>query len=155
MHLQSYRSMDRCWLGASDEIHDNLYGRHVCDSISYHFAGICMYHDLKLYPWYHGEGFTADEYVCGRYADEIMVGFVVLFLTVSLLPSVANFIFTEMKKLMVLFIEGMYWLGTAETVTFDHGMGSSVVCKGRTRWWKKQNRRQQRNWGRQERMAKS
>ena len=33
--------------GASDEIHDNLYGRHVCDSISYHFAGICMYHDLK------------------------------------------------------------------------------------------------------------
>ena len=29
-----------------------------------------MYHDLKLYPWYHGEGFTADEYVCGRYADE-------------------------------------------------------------------------------------
>ena len=53
-----------------NEIHDNLYGRHVCDSISYHFAGICMYHDLKLYPWYHGEGFTADEYVCGRYADE-------------------------------------------------------------------------------------
>ena len=39
---------------------------------------------------------------------KIMVGFVVLFLTVSLLPSVANFIFTEMKKLMVLFIEGMY-----------------------------------------------
>ena len=27
-------------------------------------------------------------------------------------------------------------LGVAagETVTFDHGMGSSVVCKGRTRW---------------------
>ncbi len=39
---------------------------------------------------------------------KIMVGFVVLFLTVTLLPSVANFIFTEMKKLMVLFIEGMY-----------------------------------------------
>lgn len=39
---------------------------------------------------------------------KIMVGFVVLFLTVSLLPSVANFIFTEIKKLMVLFIEGMY-----------------------------------------------
>ena len=39
---------------------------------------------------------------------KIMVGFVVLFLTISLLPSVANFIFTEMKKLMVLFIEGMY-----------------------------------------------
>lgn len=29
---------------------------------------------------------------------KIMVGFVVLFLTVSLLPSVANFIFTEMKN---------------------------------------------------------
>ena len=39
---------------------------------------------------------------------KIMVGFLVLFLTVSLLPSISNFIFTEMKKLMVLFIEGMY-----------------------------------------------
>lgn len=39
---------------------------------------------------------------------KIMVGFFVLFITVTLLPSVANFIFTEMKKLMVLFIEGMY-----------------------------------------------
>ena len=39
---------------------------------------------------------------------KIIVGFLVLFLTVSLLPSISNFIFTEMKKLMVLFIEGMY-----------------------------------------------
>ena len=39
---------------------------------------------------------------------KILVGFAVLFLTVQLLPSVANMIFKEMKKLMVLFIEGMY-----------------------------------------------
>lgn len=39
---------------------------------------------------------------------KVLVGLAVLLLTVQLLPSVANFIFTEMKKLMVLFIEGMY-----------------------------------------------
>ena len=39
---------------------------------------------------------------------KIMVGFLVLFLTISLLPSVSNVIFAEMKKLMVLVIEGMY-----------------------------------------------
>ena len=39
---------------------------------------------------------------------KVLVGLLVLLLTVQLLPSIANFIFTEMKKLMVLFIEGMY-----------------------------------------------
>lgn len=39
---------------------------------------------------------------------KVMVGLLVLLLTVELLPSIANFIFTEMKRLMVLFIEGMY-----------------------------------------------
>lgn len=39
---------------------------------------------------------------------KIMVGFGILFLTVSLLPGIADFIFTEMKRMMVLFIEGMY-----------------------------------------------
>ena len=39
---------------------------------------------------------------------KILIGFFVLYLTVTLLPSVANFIFTEMRKIMVLFIEGMY-----------------------------------------------
>ena len=39
---------------------------------------------------------------------KILVGFFVLFLTIQLLPSVANFIFTEMKKIMILFVEGMY-----------------------------------------------
>ena len=39
---------------------------------------------------------------------KIMVGFLVLYLTITLLPSVANFIFTEMRKMMVLFVEGMY-----------------------------------------------
>ena len=39
---------------------------------------------------------------------KILVGFVTLFLTVKLLPSIANFIFMEMRKIMVLFVEGMY-----------------------------------------------
>lgn len=39
---------------------------------------------------------------------KILVGFLVLFLTIRLLPNISNFIFTEMKKLMVAFIEGMY-----------------------------------------------
>lgn len=39
---------------------------------------------------------------------KILVGYAVLFLTIILLPSAANMIFTEMRKLMVLFIEGMY-----------------------------------------------
>ncbi len=39
---------------------------------------------------------------------KILVGFMTLFLTVKLLPSVASFIFTEMRKIMVLFVEGMY-----------------------------------------------
>lgn len=39
---------------------------------------------------------------------KIMVGLVVLFLTISLLPGIADFIFNEMRKMMVLFIEGMY-----------------------------------------------
>ncbi|MCI8327522.1 MAG: flagellar biosynthetic protein FliR [Lachnospiraceae bacterium] len=39
---------------------------------------------------------------------KILVGFLVLFLTVRLLPNISNFIFKEMKRLMVAFIEGMY-----------------------------------------------
>lgn len=39
---------------------------------------------------------------------KIIVGFVVLFLTIGLLPSISNFIFEEMKRLMVSFIKGMY-----------------------------------------------
>ncbi len=39
---------------------------------------------------------------------KVLVGLTVLLLTVKLLPSVANFIFTEMRKMMVLFVEGMY-----------------------------------------------
>lgn len=39
---------------------------------------------------------------------KIMVGIMVLFLTVMLLPSVADFIFKEMKIMMVSIIEGMY-----------------------------------------------
>ena len=39
---------------------------------------------------------------------KVLVGLLVLLLTINLLPSIANFIFEEMKRLMVLFIEGMY-----------------------------------------------
>ncbi len=39
---------------------------------------------------------------------KIIVGFVILFLTVFLLPNVAAFIFKEMKYLMALFLQGMY-----------------------------------------------
>ncbi len=39
---------------------------------------------------------------------KILIGFLVLFLTVFLLPEIANFIFTEMKTMMVSFIKGMY-----------------------------------------------
>lgn len=38
---------------------------------------------------------------------KILVGFGVLFLTVGMLPSAADFIFTEMKRMMVAFVEGM------------------------------------------------
>lgn len=39
---------------------------------------------------------------------KVLVGLGVIFLTIGLLPSVSSFIFREMKKLMVLFVEGMY-----------------------------------------------
>ncbi len=39
---------------------------------------------------------------------KVMVGFLVLFVTIILLPSVADFIFREMKTMIVSFIEGMY-----------------------------------------------
>jgi len=39
---------------------------------------------------------------------KVLVGLLVLLVTVKLLPSIANFIFTEMRKMMVLFVEGMY-----------------------------------------------
>lgn len=39
---------------------------------------------------------------------KIMVGFVVLFLTVSLLSGIGDFIFMEMKRMLVSMIEGMY-----------------------------------------------
>lgn len=39
---------------------------------------------------------------------KLLVGLAVLFLTVFLLPDVANFIFKEMKVMIVSFVEGMY-----------------------------------------------
>jgi flagellar biosynthetic protein FliR len=38
---------------------------------------------------------------------KILTGLVVLFLTVGMLPGAANFIFTQMKKIVVSFVEGM------------------------------------------------
>ena len=39
---------------------------------------------------------------------KILVGLSVLFLTVSLLPGISDFVFTEMKRMIVSMIEGMY-----------------------------------------------
>lgn len=39
---------------------------------------------------------------------KILVGLAVMFLTVYLLPSISNFIFSETKKMLVTFIENMY-----------------------------------------------
>lgn len=39
---------------------------------------------------------------------KILIGFVILFLTIRLLPSVSSMIFTEMKRMMVSVIEGMF-----------------------------------------------
>lgn len=39
---------------------------------------------------------------------KILVGLGVMFVTISLLPNISDFIFTEMKKMMVSMIEGMY-----------------------------------------------
>lgn len=39
---------------------------------------------------------------------KVLLGLCVLFLTVALLPGIADFIFTEMKKMIVSMIEGMY-----------------------------------------------
>ncbi len=39
---------------------------------------------------------------------KVLLGIVILFLTVTLLPGIADFIFTEMRRMMVSVIEGMY-----------------------------------------------
>ncbi len=39
---------------------------------------------------------------------KIIAGFTVLYLTAFLMPSIAEFIFTEMKRVLVSFVEGMY-----------------------------------------------
>lgn len=39
---------------------------------------------------------------------KILVGLSVLFLTAGLLPNISNFVFTEMKRMMVSFVGGMY-----------------------------------------------
>lgn len=38
---------------------------------------------------------------------KVLVGLSIMFLTVSMLPGASDFIFTEMKKMMVSFVEGM------------------------------------------------
>ena len=39
---------------------------------------------------------------------KILIGYIVLFFTIFMFPSVAEFVFDEIKKMVVLFIEGMY-----------------------------------------------
>ena len=38
---------------------------------------------------------------------KILLGFAIMFLTVGMLPDASNFIFTEMKRMIVAFVEGM------------------------------------------------
>ena len=38
---------------------------------------------------------------------KVLVGLCVLFITVGMLPGVADFIYTEMKQMMVAFVESM------------------------------------------------
>jgi flagellar biosynthetic protein FliR len=42
---------------------------------------------------------------------KILAGFAVLFLTIFLLPDIADFIFKEMKTMIVTFVKGMYQEG--------------------------------------------
>lgn len=39
---------------------------------------------------------------------KIIIGFLVLYVTVDLLPYISNYVFEEMKKMMVLFAKGLY-----------------------------------------------
>ena len=39
---------------------------------------------------------------------KILMGFGIMFLTIILLPDISNFIFREMKKMIISMIEGMY-----------------------------------------------
>ncbi len=39
---------------------------------------------------------------------KVLIGYIVLFFTIFMFPSVAEFVFDEIKKMVVLFIEGMY-----------------------------------------------
>ncbi len=39
---------------------------------------------------------------------KILIGFSIIFLTIVLLPDIANIIFREMRKMIVSVIEGMY-----------------------------------------------
>ena len=96
-------------MGSSVPVVFNLYDRSVCDRIPDHFTNFCSYDDTELHFGNYGKSCTADEHVCHRYADEkILIGFLIMFLTIRLLPSISNFVFKEMKKLIVSFIEGMY-----------------------------------------------
>ena len=39
---------------------------------------------------------------------KVLLGLGIMFLTIVLLPSISNFIFMEMKRMIVSVIEGMY-----------------------------------------------
>lgn len=39
---------------------------------------------------------------------KVLLGMLILFVTISLLPGIADFVFTEMKRMIVSMIEGMY-----------------------------------------------
>lgn len=39
---------------------------------------------------------------------KILLGFLIMFLTIGLLPYISDFVFSEMKKIMTMMLEGMH-----------------------------------------------
>lgn len=98
----------QCFNGTSVPVVFNLYDRSVCDRIPDHFTNFCSYDDTELHFGNYGKSCTAVNMFAIGMQMKILIGFLIMFLTIRLLPSISNFVFKEMKKLIVSFIEGMY-----------------------------------------------
>ena len=95
-------------MGSSVPVVFNLYDRSVCDRIPDHFTNFCSYDDTELHFGNYGKSCTQMNMFAIGMQMKILIGFLIMFLTIRLLPSISNFVFKEMKKLIVSFIEGMY-----------------------------------------------
>lgn len=101
--------MVRSLTGFTCGFYNTVYDRSVCNRFQDLSSNICLYDDFKLYSWYSGKGRTTDEYVCSWYADE-NTGWFWSFISYNFTFAWNRqfYIYQEMKKMMVLFIEGMY-----------------------------------------------